>query len=80
MLTLQGEFLPPLSETGSTKVGLTLPFTNQQNEPEDVSETPLMYFALLLVLKWVRKYYPGLKGSEVVGKEAHWYVQLDIWG
>lgn len=73
LLTQRGEFLPPLSDTGLAKIGLTLPFTNRRNEPEDVAESPLMYSALLTVKRWAHKYYPDeLKGAELVAKEVHW--------
>jgi len=66
------EFLPPLTKTGLAKIGLTLPFTNERNEPQDISETPLMYYALLTVIRWAHKYYPELEGAEIVAKEVHW--------
>ncbi|OBT60294.1 hypothetical protein VE03_10279 [Pseudogymnoascus sp. 23342-1-I1] len=66
------EFLPPVSEQGLAKIGLTLPFRNKQNVPEDVGESDLMYFALLKALDWARKYYDGLGGAEIVYKGAHW--------
>lgn len=64
--------MPPLSKAGLVKIGLTMPFTNQYNEPQDVAESPLMYKALLIVLQWANKYYPELEDAEVVAKEVHW--------
>ncbi len=32
-----------------------------------------MYLALFTARQWARKYYPGLKGAEIVAREVHWY-------
>ena len=69
-----GEFLPALHKDGLAKLGLTFPFTNVRNEPEDVSESDLMYRALEMAMRWVLLYYPELKGAKVVARELHWYV------
>lgn len=61
------------------KIGLTYPFTNEENKPKNVLESPLVYHALLRAKNWARKYYPGLEGAEVVSKEVHWYIRRHVF-